>query len=394
MTSHSKESSEKKLRVLQIIASPAMGGIENQLLAFLQRYDRKKYVVEVACGGGTTGSLRDAYLATTTRLIPCKWSRYVIPFVWRLFRILKRERYDVIHARLTEVSGAAMLAAKLAGVPTRIASYHHTKTRWRNPGLLTRMSVSILERMTRRWATKILSISEACLDVYHPDWRQHPEQFEICYNGVDTDRFSAPFVCDEVRSELGLPAVCSVLGHVGGFREVKNHQALVEIAQRVYRLCDNVYFLLVGDGALRQQIETEVSKRGLSGRFVFAGTRCDVPRMLAAMDVFVMPSLDEGFGTVVVEAQLGGLVVIASNIPSMREALSPGLQQFCCAPNDAAGMAEHIVMLLKNTQLRQTLGREAREYAAKRFSIEKTVRQLEAVCCSPAPCTSGQRPRR
>jgi len=279
------------------------------------------------------------------------------------------------------VAARTMLAAKLAGVPIRIASYEHTKTRWRKPGPLNRLTVAILKWMIRRWATRILGDAEVCLDVYHPRWRQHPEQFQICYDGIDIERFcgkGAP-IAGEVRSELGIPADSLVVGHVGRFSKVKNHQTFVDVAERVSKHFGNVYFLLVGDGALRPQIEMEVTKRGLSNRFVFTGNRHDVPRMLAAMDVFVMPSLDEGFGLAVAEAQTAGLPVVASDIPGIREALCPAMHKFCRHPLDSTGMAEQVISLLENPQLRSKLGNECREYVVNNFSINRTVRQLESI---------------
>ena len=364
-----------------------MGGIENQLLSFLQRYDRGRFIVDVACGASTKGALRDKYLATGTRLILCRWSRFVLPYVWRLLRLLRREGYDVIHTHSAEVSGAAMLAARLAGVPVRIASYDHTKTRWRNPGILNHLAVGILQWMTRRWATKIISDAEICLDVYYPNWRQYPEQFQICYDGIDIEQFCGREVCSEVRSELDLPTDSLVVGYVSRFSKVKNHQTFVDMAERVSKHFENAHFLLVGDGQLRQQIELEVKNRGLSNRFVFAGNRDDVPRMLAAMDVFVMPSLDEGFGLAVAEAQLCGLPVVASNIPGIREALCPAMRKFCCHPLDSAGMAKQVIRLLENHQYRSKLGREGREYVTDRFSIDRTVEQLESAYDSASATT-------
>lgn len=379
-----KKASKKKLRVLIMITSPAMGGIENQVLSFLQRYDRERFIVDVACGRSTEGSLRDKYLETGTKLILCRWSRYVIPYVWRLFWLLRHERYDVVHAHSAEISGAAMLAAKLASVPVRIASYEHTKTRWQNPGLVNRLAVGILQWITRRWATKICGDAAICLDVYYPNWRQHPEQFQVCYDGINIEQFCGKVAPSEVRSELGIPTDSLVVGHVGGFRKPKNHQTFIEVAERVSEQLENVYFLLVGEGALRQQIEKEVAKRGLSNRFVFAGNRDDVPRMLAAMDVFVMPSLDEGFGLAVAEAQTRGLPVVASDIPGIREALCPSMHKFCRHSLDSAGMAEQVISLLEDPQLRGKLGHEAREYVASRFSINRTVKQLESAYESPS----------
>jgi glycosyltransferase involved in cell wall biosynthesis len=109
--------------------------------------------------------------------------------------------------------------------------------------------------------------------------------------------------------------------------------------------------------------------------------------MLAATDIFVMPSLDEGLGLAVAEAQLAGLPVVASNIPGIREALCPSMHQFCRPPLDATGMAEQVILLLENHQLRSRLGHEGREYVTKRFSIDRTVKQLESAYDSLTPTT-------
>lgn len=374
---------KKKLRVLQIIGSPAMGGIENQLLFFLQRYDRSRFVVDVACDKSTEGLLRDKYLATNTRLMLCRWTRYVFPFVWRLYWLLRRGQYDVVHARMSEISGAAMLAARLVGVPVRVASYHNTDTQWRRQDpvnrFMTRAVVCVLQWMTRRWATKILSVSCANLDKYFPDWRQYPEKIQPCHNGIDIERFTQSVDRNAVRSELGLPNDCFVVGHVGSFRKQKNHQTIVDIAEQISRQLGEVYFLLVGDGDLRERIEQEVANRALASRFVFAGNRSDVPRMLATMDIFLMPSLYEGLPSVVLEAQLRELVVVGSDLACIREAMCPAMHKFCCNCYDAEGMAQQVIMLLQDQQLRHSLGREGCEFVKKAFSIERTVKQLESV---------------
>jgi glycosyltransferase EpsF len=379
--------SKNKTRVLIIISSPGMGGIEKQVLAFLRRYDRTRFIVDVACGGSIEGALRDKYLETGTKLILCRWSRYIIPYVWCLFRLLKRERYDVIHTHAAETCGAAILAARLAGVPVRIASYDHTKTHWRKPGLLTTSGVKILQWINRRFATKIYGDAEVCLDVYYPDWRNKPDLFEICYDGVDIEKFSTSGSRQSIRKELSLSTDCLVVGHVGSFKKVKNHKTIVDMASIVAKKVEDVYFLLVGDGDLRQQTERQASAVGLRQRFIFTGNRNDVPQLLSAMDVFVMPSLDEGFGLAVAEAQLGGLPVVASDILGIREALCPSMHKFCRQPLDSKGMAEQVILLLENHQLRSRLGHEGKEYVTKRFSIDMTVKQLESAYDSLTPTT-------
>lgn len=379
MVDSNKEPNRRKLKVLQIISSPSMGGIENQLLALLERCDKGRFQIDVACAVDTKGVLRDRYAATGAKLMLCQWSRFIVPFVWCLVRLLRHERFDVIHVRVSEVNGAAILAARIAGVPVRVASYHHTEVNWQRPGFMNHLAVGVLQRITRRWSTKILSISQACFDAYFQDWRQHPELFQICHNGIDIERFSKMPVLQEVKSSLGIPLGCQVVGIVGSFRKAKNHQAFIDIAELISKRLANVRFLLVGEGRLRQDVEMEVAKRGLTGLFVFTGCRSDVPNMLAAMDVFVMPSLFEGFGSVAIEAQLAGLVVVASDLRGIREALCPAMHKFCRQPHDSAGMAEQVLTLLQSPQLRSSLGCQAREYVTERFSIDRTVKQLESI---------------
>jgi glycosyltransferase involved in cell wall biosynthesis len=366
----------RPLRVLQIILGPQMGGIETQTLAFLQRYDRSTFAVDVCCTGGVDGPLREQFLAADARLLPCPWSGYVVPFAVRLTRLLRRERYDVVHARMSEVSGTAMLAARLSRVPIRVASYHNTET-WKNPSFAKRLAVALLQRLTRRWATNILGVSRAVLDAYFADWSQHPEQFSVCYNGIDLQRFREGGDRRPVRREFGIPPEVSVVGNVGRFHRQKNHRLFVEVAGRVAKLRGDVRFLLVGDGPLRPGIEAQVARHGLSDRFAFAGARADVERMLAAMDVFLLPSLHEGLGNVVIEAQAVGIPVVASALPAVCEALCPELRALTCDPRDAAGMADKILSLINDAERAVQLGRVAREFVAERFSIERTVAQLE-----------------
>lgn len=356
-----------------------MGGVENQLLSFLKKYDRAMFEIDVLCTTSTSGALREEYLSTGSLLLYCRWSRYVFPFVFRLLILLRRNRYDVIHSRTSEISGAVMLAAWFAGIRVRIASYHHTEIRWRKPGVLNKFVIRILQFLTAFLATKILGVSETCLNIYFPKWRSKGDQFAICYNGIDTERFSDEVVAGEIRKELSLPEESIVIGHVGSFREVKNHKTIINMAEILLKEFENLYFLLVGDGGLRRKVENEVALRGLKDRFLFVGNRNDVARMLSAMDIFVMPSYFEGFPSAVTEAQFSGLVVIGSNAKSIREALYPPLREYCCDPEDFEAMSNNVKMFIKDAALRKERGSLAREYVAEKFSMETLVKQLQEV---------------
>ena len=272
-----------------------------------------------------------------------------------------------------------MLAARLANVPIRVASYEHTQTAWRNPGFMNRRAVALLKWLNLRFATRILGVSEACLDTYYPDWKERRPQFQVSYNGVALESFSEVISAGDVRREFDIPADALVVGHVGSFREPKNHHTIVKIAACLCPEIPNLYFLLVGDGHLRDSVEHEVDQCNLRPRFIFTGNRPDVVRLLGAMDVFVMPSIFEGFGVVAIEAQLGQVPVVASNVPGIQEALAPVFRKFSRDPLDFRGLAEQIRFLLQHHSLRHQLSQEARDYVSNTFSITKTVEQLQSI---------------
>lgn len=370
--------SNRRIRVLQIFGGPLMGGIENQALAFVERYNRDNFIVDVCCTQSVEGPLRDRFLAAGPRLLSCPWSKHLVPFVVRLTKLLRAERYDVVHARMSEVSGTAMLAARLAKVPLRIASYHHTQI-WEDPSLSKRVAVTALQNLTRRYAHKIIGITQAVLDTYFDDWREQSDQLSVCYNGIDMESFLAPFDRIAVRDELGIAKDALVVGHVGRFAKPKNHATFIYAAAILAKRMDRARFLLVGDGDLRGDSEARVAKLALTDRFVFVGSRSDVPRMLSAMDAFLLPSVHEGLGSVAIEAQAAGVPVIASNLPAIAEALCPPMRALSCDPLDAEVMADRLYTLLADLETRQKLGIEGRKFVLDNFSIQRTVAQLERI---------------
>jgi glycosyltransferase involved in cell wall biosynthesis len=126
-----------------------------------------------------------------------------------------------------------------------------------------------------------------------------------------------------VRAQLGIPQGSFVVGHAGRFCEQKNHRFLVEVAEQFLRTQPSAVFLLIGDGPLRPAIQDMVRSRGLAEHFFFAGSRADVPSlMMGAMDCFLFPSLYEGLGLVLWEAQAAGLeCLVSANLPEEAEVI-------------------------------------------------------------------------
>ena len=183
--------------------------------------------------------------------------------------------------------------------------------------------------MVARYSTARLAASQrAARSLFGSRWRSDP-CCRILYCGIDLAPFRAAVDSREVRAELGIPPESFVVGHVGRFTEPKNHTFLLQIAAQAIQLEPRARVLLVGDGPLRPAIERQVSELGLSGKVIFAGVRDDVPRLLkGAIDLFVFPSLHEGLGLALVEAQAAGLPCLYSDvIPHEVEVVRPLMQR-------------------------------------------------------------------
>lgn len=157
--------------------------------------------------------------------------------------------------------------------------------------------------------------------------------------------------------------------HVGRFLKQKNHKGLIEIFELVHREVNGTKLILIGDGPLRPNIEAFAKEKGLQHDVIFLGIRKDVKELLAISDVFVFPSIFEGFGIAAIEANAVGLPVVGSRIPGLIEAVKDGETSLLFSPDDISGMASAIIRLLLDADLNETLGRSGIMWARSNFSL-------------------------
>jgi glycosyltransferase involved in cell wall biosynthesis len=173
--------------------------------------------------------------------------------------------------------------------------------------------------LTKRWIAHYASLGLGCshkavANLFGLDWHSDP-RWQILYYGINLNPLRERIDPVALRSELGIPSDAFVIGHVGRFAEQKNHLFLLEIAAEVAKHEPKIVLLLVGEGSLRPDIEQKVLQLGLIDRVIFAGNRSDVPHLMRGfMDVFLFPTLHEGLGLVLIEAQAAGLPCIFSNV--------------------------------------------------------------------------------
>ena len=176
-------------------------------------------------------------------------------------------------------------------------------------------------------------------------------RWQVLYYGLDLTPFQEQVNSTSVRAELGIPQDAFVIGHVGRFALQKNHQFLIDIMAEIAQREPNMRLLLIGTGSLRPEMEERLAQLGLTDKVIFAGTRPDVPRlMLGAMDVFLFPSLYEGLGLVLIEAQAAGLPCVFSDVvPKEADVIKPLINRLSLSQS-ASEWAE-VVLAQRNTDL-------------------------------------------
>ncbi len=235
--------------------------------------------------------------------------------------------FCAVHSHVHSFSGVTLRAASRAGVPVRIAHSHTAgdpaHSPWRQAYRWT------MRTLIRRHATHRVAASAAAFVDLFGSIRTSGASETILPNGIDPTLYTDEKSDREgVCRQLGLPRDCVLVGHVGRFAPVKNHKFLLETYRELARIVPRARLVLVGDGPGRPEIESIVRKQGLGNGVDFLGLRPDVPRILSALDLFLFPSLWEGLGLAVVEAQASGTPCLAS-APVPREAdLGLGLVAF------------------------------------------------------------------
>jgi glycosyltransferase involved in cell wall biosynthesis len=308
--------SQNQRRILHVVGTMDPGGLETSLLHLLAHIDQDRFQFHFCICGAEAGLYSGEVEKLGGKVLVCSKGPDLRLFRRNFQKLLRQGRYDVVHSHVSFFSGAVLRWANEESVPVRIAHSHNAHDG--KPHSFRRFFYRRLMRSwINRYATNGLAVSKlAAAELFGKNW-EIDKRFQILYHGLDLRPFQQSFERDCARAEFGIPIGAPVVGHVGRFDHSKNHRFLLDIAEAVLKFRQDVHFLLIGDGPLHAEIEARSRQLGLSDKIHCIGIRTDVPRlMIAAMDLFVFPSLHEGFGVCLLEAQAAGLrCVVSDSIP-------------------------------------------------------------------------------
>jgi L-malate glycosyltransferase len=352
-----------KKRVLQLIGSFHQGGSERQAVALSRLLKDDGTFDVLAATLNREGILAGEMAARGFADIPEYRlnSFYDANFIRQIRRCaadLRDSGIDIIHTHDFYSNVFGMAAAKLAGVPVRIASKRET-------GMRTRAQ-EFVEGLAFGRAHAIVSNSAAARETLGS---RGFDNVSIIHNGTDLSRFETTADRSEARVRLGLPKVSRIVGLVANLRHtVKNIPMLLRSARRISDSTLDVHFVIAGEGELESELKHEADRLGVSRKVTFMG-RCDsVPILLAASDVCVLTSSSEGLSNSLIEYMAAGKPVVATNVGGASEVVIEGETGFLVPHDDDAMLASRILKLLAEPDLARRLGDAGRVRAVRHFS--------------------------
>jgi glycosyltransferase involved in cell wall biosynthesis len=366
-----------RARILKVVPTLMCGGTENQFMTLGRMLDRSRFDVGFAClrrWGPFVEQLHQLGIPLKEYQVATFRSVHALTQQARLARQISRERIDIVHGYNFYGNVFAVPPARLVA-PVVIASI-----RDRSP-YLTPMQKRV-QRYACQFADCILVNADAVKDWLTVEEGYDPSRIVVIRNGVDMARFGEPPAGERIRRELHIPPTARLVTVVSRLARLKGIEHFLEAAAALKARYPDVRFLIVGetsppDPAYLQQLEALSRSLGVGDVVTFTGLRSDVPAMLAAADVAVMPSLNEALSNVLLESMAAGAPVVATRVGGTPEALIDGETGLLVPPGDAGAMAGAVSRLLDNRDLARRLGCAARRLIAERFSVERMVRATE-----------------
>ena len=383
-----RERAEKRsepIRVMRIISRMNIGGPATHVVLLNAGLDGMGYDCLLVTGseGAGEGSLRDLAESRHLRsaMIPelgreiAPWSDLVT--LLKLYRLMRRERPHVVHTHTAKAGFVGRIAARLAGVPVVLHTFHgHVFHGYFSPAK-TRLFL-LIERLGARLSTRIITIS--------PRLREEIVQYGVTARGrivviplgLDLDAFaSQPRATGHFRRSLGLPADAKLVGAVGRLVPIKNIPLLLEAAALARQEDPDIRVVLVGDGELRDELEARAEALGLADAVVFAGWRRDLASVYADLDVVVISSDNEGTPASLIEAMATGCPVVSTRVGGVPDLIGDGKTGRLVPPGDREALAAALLALFRDPKRTARMADLARCRALERHQATRLVADID-----------------
>jgi glycosyltransferase involved in cell wall biosynthesis len=363
--------SQDKINVLFIIKPERAAGAEMVLLEAAARLDRERFRVFAGLLTPDRENLIPPHLTPINFNLPglngWVWLRFFLHLCW----VLHRQKIQIVHTNSYVPGNYVRLAAAALRVPV-IIDHWHGFTRFNRK-----------RRFICRWLGRVtdlsLAVSQGVRDYLIEECALDPAKVRVVRNGVDLARLQQHRPRQEVRRELGLPEEARVVGLVARLDHWgKGHKefftALADLPEGY-----PVEALIIGGGRREAEVKQLAAEMGLAGQVHFLGQRDDIPDLLAALDLFVLPSHNEGVSLALLEAMAAGLPVIATAVGGLPEVVTDSINGLLIPSKDPGALTAALQTLLEDHNFAKKLGENAQRHVEANFSLDRLGREINEI---------------
>lgn len=372
-----------KTKVLIVISNMEFGGAQRQVIELVNNIDQTRFEIHV-CSLSEYVPLADQMNKDTPLHIIHKKAKFDFSVVFKLAKLVRQYKFNVIHSYLFDAEIAARLAGKLSCTDIKIIGSE------RNTNYTLKPIQKKAYKLTKHLVSDIIANSQSGAKFNASQTGQPSHKYHVVYNGVDTKRFK-PQDKLKIRRVLGIDPDCKLIGMFASFKQQKNHPFLIEALEQVKAQGISFKLLLVGDtlydglhgsdqytAAVKQQIKNS----GFSEDTIYLGNRDDIEQIYPACDFTVLPSLFEGTPNVVLESMACGVPVIATNVSDNKKIITDTLNGYIIDLNNTEQLSNRIITLYEDKEKLELMAIKSRAQIEHFFSSKRLAENMQLIYCN------------
>lgn len=366
------------IKICYVIDNISFRGGERNFLQLALGLDRTHYEVHVICS--PDGLFVERLTAADIPVYPVNMrNKWNLGAVWPMARYLQQHSIDVVH---TQGRGDPFgrLAGRLAGVPHTISTVQMIVSRYWGADLGRAMLYSAIDKLTNPLVRHWIVVNGESRAVLHQTYRVPLENITVILNGIEPEQYiPSPAARTSWRERWHIKPNELVVGGIGKLTWQKGFEYLIRAWPQVRADIPQARLFILGEGELEQELKELVNNLGIADSCTFIGFETDIPAALAGIDIFAMPSMVEGLPMVLLEAMAAGKPAVASRITGSLDVVTDGKDALLVEPAQPDAIAQLLIQLLCNTDLRDRLGAAARQTVLDHFTVARVVQETEAV---------------
>jgi glycosyltransferase involved in cell wall biosynthesis len=364
----------KKVRLLHLINSFHDASINRLVLQLVQSLDNRIYDRHVGCLFGN-GKLIHEFSKANINVTNFEMRGYLdLGVVNRIKRYVLANEITVIHTHILRADLIGWFASQISEIHFLFATKHNLGYA---PGQDGRILKNPLYYLCLYLPDVVVLVSEWMRQQLMMLPGLNNGRLTTIHNAIDVDYFHAPELRGAARLEMGLMENEFAIGYLGRLVPGKGLRTLIEAMRLIVKKYPNGYLIIIGEGSLSDELVKQAQSTGIISNVIFTGFRADVPRILAAIDYFVLPSQSEGLPLSLLEAMAAGKPSVATPIGGVNELIIDYQTGIFVEPNDPYAIAQAIFTLLNDCNLSEKLIRQAREHVSNHFKLDRMVQDYE-----------------